>query len=128
MNDRFSEYLLRVCAGVLTVAGVVTVLVGYVQLRDESDVVLQLPYVMSAGIGGLILVGLGAVALIQAQMQTQTRRAAEVAEQLDEWKDAALAEIRTFLEGARIEVEVEVDPPVLSTAVGSTGVPSRTAG
>lgn len=120
MKDRFSEYLLRIGAGVLTVAGVVTVLVGYVQLRDESDVVLQLPYVMSAGIGGLILVGLGALALIQAQMQTQTRRAAEITEQLDEWKDAALAEIRTFLEGARIEVEVEVDPPV--------GVPSRTAG
>ena len=116
MRDLFSEYLLRVCAGVLTLAGIVTVLIGYLQLRDENDVVLQLPYVMSAGIGGMILVGLGAVALIQAQMQTQTRRAAEVSEQLDEWKDAALAEIRTFLEGARIEVEVT--PPV----------PSRTAG
>jgi putative Mn2+ efflux pump MntP len=126
MKDRSSEYFLRICAGILTVAGVITVLVGYVQLRDESDVVLQLPYVMSAGIGGLILVGLGAVALIQAQMQTQTRRAAEVAEQLDEWKDAALAEIRSFLEGARIEVEI--DPPVLSAPVGNRAVPSRTAG
>ena len=125
MNDRLSEYLLRVCAGGLTVAGVVTVLVGYVQLRDESDVVLQLPYVMSAGIGGLILVGLGAVALIQAQMQVQTRRAAEVTEQLDEWKDAALAEIRSFLEGAQIEIEVS--PPVIAGPV-SAGAHSRTAG
>ena len=55
MNDRVSDYLLRFGAGVLTAAGVVTVLVGYVQLRDEADVVLQLPYLMSAGVGGLVL-------------------------------------------------------------------------
>ena len=116
MNDRRNEYLLRVFAGVLTVAGVVTVLVGYLQLRDESDVVLQLPYVMSAGIGGMILVALGALALIQAQMQTQTRRAAELAEQLDEWKDAALVEIRTFLESAQIEVDITSVPTHSSTA------------
>jgi hypothetical protein len=111
MDDRVTEYLLRVAAGVLTAAGVVTVLVGYIQLRDESDVVLQLPYLMSAGIGGLVLVGLGALALIQVQMRIQTRRFAEMTEQLDDWKDAALVEIRTFLEGSEIQVEIQ-DPSV----------------
>ena len=109
MDERATDYLLRVAAGGLTAAGVVLVLAGYIQLRDESDVVLQLPYLMGAGIGGLVLVGLGALALIQAQMRTQARRFAELTEQLDEWKDAALTEIRTFLEGAEIQVEVH-DP------------------
>src|SRR5581483_2548308 len=99
-------YLLRLCAGVLTLAGVITVLVGYAQLRDESDIVLQLPYLMSAGVGGLVLVGLGALALIQCQMRVQTRRFCELTDQLDEWKQAALAEIRSFLEGSEIEVEI----------------------
>lgn len=109
MDERATDYLLRVAAGVLTAAGVVSVLAGYIQLRDESDVVLQLPYLMSAGIGGLVLVGLGALALIQVQMRIQARRFAELTEQLDEWKDAALVEIRTFLEGSEIQVEIQ-DP------------------
>jgi hypothetical protein len=109
MDERATDYLLRVAAGVLTAAGVVVVLAGYLQLRDESDVELQLPYLMSAGIGGLVLVGLGALALIQVQMRIQARRFAEMTEQLDEWKDAALVEIRTFLEGSEIQVEIQ-DP------------------
>ena len=109
MNDRVTEYLLRLAAGLLTAAGVVSVLIGYLQLRDESYVVLQLPYLMSAGVGGLVLVGLGALALIQYQMRVQARRYAEVAGQLDDWKQAALAEIRTFLESTHIEVEIS-DP------------------
>ena len=118
MDDRVADYLLRLAAGVLTAAGVVTVLVGYVQLRDEHEVALQLPFLMSAGIGGLILVGLGAMALIQVQMRIQARRFAEMTDQLDEWKDSALAELRTFLEGS--EVEVEIQGPPVAPAVMAT--------
>ena len=113
MNDRASEYLLRLLAGVLTAAGVVTVLVGYVKLRDESDIVLQLPYLMGAGVGGLVLVGLGALALIQYQLRVQTRRFGEITDQLDEWKEAALGEIRSFLEGSEIEVEIIEPAPTV---------------
>jgi hypothetical protein len=118
MDDRVADYLLRITAGVLTAAGVVTVLIGYVQLRDEHEVALQLPFLMSAGIGGLILVGLGAMALIQVQMRIQARRFAELTDQLDEWKDAALAEIRTFLEGSEVEVEIQ-GPPVAPAVMAS---------
>ena len=109
MDERATDYLLRVAAGVLTAAGVVLVLAGYIQLRDESDVVLQLPYLMGAGVGGLVLVGLGALTLIQVQMRIQARRFTELTALLDEWKDAALVEIRTFLEGSEIKVEIQ-DP------------------
>ena len=122
MNDRVTDYLLRLCAGVLTAAGAVTVLIGYAQLRDESDVVLQLPSLMSAGIGGLVLIGLGALALIQYQMRVQARRFGELTDQLDEWKQAALVEIRTFLEGAEIEVEVTDPPPAVGLAAKAGSV------
>lgn len=122
MNDRVTDYLLRLCAGVLTVAGAVTVVIGYVQLRDESDVVLQLPYLMSAGIGGLVLVGLGALVLIQYQMRIQTRRFGELTEALDDWKQAALVEIRTFLEGSEIEVEIGEPAPAVTLPAKASSV------
>lgn len=40
------------------------------------------------------------------QMRAQARRFAELNDQLDDWKEAALGEIRTFLESAVIDVEV----------------------
>jgi hypothetical protein len=106
MDDRMTDYLLRVAAGLLTVVGVVAVLIGYLGVRDESDVALQVPYLVSGGLGGLALIGLGALALIQYQMRVQARRFTELTDSLDEWKDAALAEVRSFLEGAELEVEV----------------------
>jgi hypothetical protein len=106
MNDRMTDYLLKVAAGVLTAAGVLVVLIGYLGVRNEADVELQIPYLLSGGVGGLTLIGLGALALIQQQMRSQERRFAQLTDQLDEWKEAALLEIRTFLEGAEIEVQV----------------------
>jgi hypothetical protein len=106
MDDRLTDLLWRALAVVLTVGGIVAVLVGYLGVRDHSDIVLQLPYFISGGVGGLALMGLGALALIQYQMRIQARRFAEVTDALDEWKEQALAELRGFLEGAQIDVEV----------------------
>jgi MYXO-CTERM domain-containing protein len=106
MDDRMTDLLLRAAAVLLTIAGLVAVIIGYLGVRNQNDIVLQAPYFISGGVGGLALLGLGALALIQYQMRQQARRFAEVTESLEEWKEAALAEIRGFLEGAQIEVEV----------------------
>lgn len=106
MDDRLIDYLLRAGAVILTVAGLVVVLIGYLGVRDQADIVLQIPYLMSGGLGGLALIGLGALLLIQYQMRLQARRYAEVTDQLEEWKETALAEVRNFLEHAEIEVEI----------------------
>jgi len=106
MDDRLTDLLLRGAAVFLTIAGLIAVIIGYLGVRNQNDIVLQAPYFISGGVGGLALLGLGALALIQYQMRQQARRFAEVTESLDEWKEAALAEIRGFLEGAQIEVEV----------------------
>ncbi|MBV8980650.1 MAG: hypothetical protein JO086_07095 [Acidimicrobiia bacterium] len=106
MDDRLNDFGLKALAAALTIAGLVAVLVGYLGVRDESHIELQLPYVISGGLGGLALMGLGALVLIQYQMRLQARRFAEMTDTLDEWKEQAIAEIRGFLEGAEIDVEV----------------------
>ena len=106
MDDRLTDFTLRAAAALLTVAGLVAVLVGYLGVRDQSHIELQLPYLLSGGLGGLVLMGLGALVLIQYQMRIQARRFAEMTDTLDEWKEQALAELRGFLEGAEIDVEV----------------------
>jgi hypothetical protein len=106
MDDRLTDFSMKALAAALTVAGLVAVLVGYLGVRDESHIELQLPYLMSGGLGGLVLLGLGALVLIQYQMRVQARRFAELTDTLDEWKEQAIAELRGFLEGAEIDVEV----------------------
>ena len=106
MNDRIADLGYRALAAALVVAGLVCVLLGYLGVRRENDIVLQLPYLASGGVGGLALIALGAVVLVLEQMRAQTRRAAAVTESLEEWKEAALAELRAFLETATLELEV----------------------
>jgi hypothetical protein len=106
MDDRLTDFSMKALAAALTVAGLVAVLVGYLGVRDESHIELQLPYLISGGLGGLVLMGLGALVLIQYQMRVQARRFAEMTDTLDEWKEQAIAELRGFLEGAEIDVEV----------------------
>lgn len=106
MNDNVTNLALKVLGGVLVVGGLVAVLVGYLGVRSSDDIVLQLPYFASGGIGGLSLLALGALCLVQQQMREQSRRAAQVTESLEEWKEQALLEVRAFLEGATLELEV----------------------
>lgn len=115
MQRRQTDFLLKLAAGVLTVTGVVVVLIGYLGVRDHDDLVLQLPYVVSGGLGGLGLIGLGALALLQYQSRVHTAAVASLTGELEEWKERALTEIkgelRRFLDSAEIEVEVTTPQP-----------------
>jgi len=110
MDRRRTDFLLKLAAGALTLAGVVVVLVGYLGVRNHDDLVLQLPYVVSGGLGGLGLIGLGALALLQYQSRVHAAVVTSLASELEEWKERALhdikAELRRFLDTAEIEVEV----------------------
>jgi hypothetical protein len=110
MDRRLADFSLKVTAGALTTVGLVAVLVGYLGVRDHSDLVLQLPYLVSGGLGGLALIGLGALALIQYQMRVQAATLAAVTDQLEDWKERAAVELKTelrrFLDSAEIEIEV----------------------
>jgi hypothetical protein len=115
MDPRRTDLLLKLAAGALTAVGVIVVLVGYLGVRDHDDIVLQLPYVVSGGLGGLGLIGLGALALLQYQSRVHTAVVASLTGELEEWKERALNEIkgelRRFLDTAEIEVEVTAPRP-----------------
>ena len=125
MDDKLADYLLKALAGALTLLGLVAVLVGYLGVRDQSNIELQIPYLVSGGLGGLALVGLGALALIQYQMRLQARRFADLTESLDDWKEQALMEVRRFLENTEIEVEVAEPVDGLRAARRTAGRSSR---
>jgi hypothetical protein len=110
MDRRQTDFLLKLAAGALTVAGIVVVLAGYLGVRNHDDLVLQLPYVVSGGLGGLGLIGLGALALLQYQSRVHAAVVTSLSAELEEWKERALhdikAELRRFLDTAEIEVEI----------------------
>jgi multisubunit Na+/H+ antiporter MnhG subunit len=117
MNNRLGELGLKALAAVLVAGGLICVLLGYLGVRRNDDIVLQLPYLASGGVGGLALIALGVVTLVTEQMREQSRRAAAVTEALEEWKESALAELRAFLESATLELEV---PSTNHRAAGDT--------
>lgn len=65
--------------GVLVIIGVLMLALGSRGIADQANVALQLPYVVSAGFGGLALIGfaLGVLA-IQHRRWTEAHRRAEV--------------------------------------------------
>ena len=96
----------RVAACALIVLGALALVLGWLGVSRTGLAAEQNPYLISGGLGGLVLMGLGALVLIQYQMRIQARRFAEMTDTLDEWKEQAIAELRGFLEGAEIDVEV----------------------
>ena len=57
------DHARQLVAGGLVVAALVVLVIGYANIRDEIQVAAQMPYVLTGGIGALILTGLGMVVL-----------------------------------------------------------------
>ena len=52
------DHTRQLIAGALVVAALVVLTIGYGNIRDEIQVAAQMPYVLTGGIGALILTGL----------------------------------------------------------------------
>src|ERR1044072_6490407 len=57
------DYARQLVAAVLVAAALVVLIIGYANIREEIQVAAQMPYVLTGGIGALILTGLGMVVL-----------------------------------------------------------------
>jgi hypothetical protein len=101
----------RVLYGVsaaLVVAGAIAITVGYLGIRNESDVALQLPYVLSGGISGVFLLGMGATVAFATWFVDLTRSQREVVNSMEELREdtAALADrLEELLAGAEVVVD-----------------------
>lgn len=105
--DTKTRYLYRL-AGVLVVVGLVALIAGYVGIRGEADVALQLPYVLSGGIAGIFLLGLGAATAFAAWSVDLTRSQGDVITSVRELREETMAladELRAILANAEVVVE-----------------------
>jgi hypothetical protein len=57
------DHTRQLVAVALLVVAVVILVIGYSNIRDEINVAAQMPYVLTGGVGALILTGLGMVIL-----------------------------------------------------------------
>ena len=100
----------RVGAWVAIVLGAIAVLVGWFGVSDTGYVFEQMPYIVSGGIGGLFLLGLGVALLLSADLR-------------DEWRK--LDAIEEHLAGqARLDAESPVAAPTPETATDEKPAPT----
>ena len=101
----------RVLAGVAGVAGAVLLVVGWVQTSRSLYPGQQLPYIVSAGLGGLFLLGVSATVWLSADLRDEWRKLDRVEE--------TFAEVSTRL--ARLEARGSVDEGVPVAPSGIAG-------
>ena len=68
----------RVLATALFVTGGAALVVGWVGVSRQALTALQVPYIISGGIGGIFLLGLGAVFWLSADLRDEWRKLDEV--------------------------------------------------
>ncbi len=64
----------RAAAILLSVAGVIALVAGYVGVADSAILAEQTRYIVSGGIGGIFLLGLGATLWISADLRDEWRK------------------------------------------------------
>ena len=81
----------RSAAIVLTLAGVICLIAGYAGVADSQLLAEQTRYIVSGGIGGLFLLGLGATLWISADLRDEWRKLDRIEHALAEgvlkWSD-----------------------------------------
>jgi hypothetical protein len=74
----------------LVIAALLAIAIGYANIRDEADVAIQMPYVLTGGIGAVVLAAVG-VGVLRSQ------------------DDKAILDRLADVEGTNLEVKERVD-------------------
>ena len=77
MNDQRTSTAVGL---ILVASGVVVAVLGYLGVSAETEVAFQLPYLASAGIGALMLLGAGSAMLLSGRLTRDTARLDELEE------------------------------------------------
>lgn len=70
----FSRPWLAVLGTALGALGLLLLVISYVEVSHESMVALQLPYVVSGGLGGLFALGTGAAVVLARELRLDNER------------------------------------------------------
>ena len=90
----------RVAAGVLVTLGALVLLLGWLGVSSTEFPAEQIPYVVSGGLAGLLLAGVGATLWLSADLRDEWRK-------LDRLEQALLA--RSEPAGTDDEAQADVD-------------------
>jgi hypothetical protein len=103
----------RVAGGACVIAGVVALVVGWAQVSSAVYPAAQFPYLISCGVGGLFLLGVGATLWLSADLR-------------DEWRhlDSLEERVAARLE-ARLREEAGQPAAAADTVDGPRPVPVR---
>ena len=77
----------RVTAWVLIAAGAVALLIGWLGVSHTAYLAEQVPYLVSAGLFGLFLLGVGATVWLSADLRDEWRKLDEIADALNRRED-----------------------------------------
>ena len=88
---------------VLCAIGFIVLTYGWWKISKESIVALQIPYLVSGGIGGALLLGMGGVLLLTHELRLDNRRLEAVEEALNELRDVLLLEAEKGADDTRAD-------------------------
>jgi hypothetical protein len=77
----------RALAVVLTIAGAVALIIGWFGVSREALAALQIPYIVSGGLGGIFLMGLGAALWLSADLRDEWHKLDRIEDALERGLD-----------------------------------------
>ncbi len=87
MKHRLLKQWDRLGAWILVLVGAIVVGIGWKETAGTSFPAEQLPYLISAGIGGALLVGFGAALLISAELRDEWHKLDRIEQAIREMRD-----------------------------------------
>ena len=110
MERLLRDYTRQLMGGVLCLVALVALLIGYANIRDEIQVAVQMPYVLTGGVGALLLAGLGMVVIRSQDDKTILDRLGELESTNDELRER-VDYLTQLLETALLPDEVSTKAP-----------------
>ena len=98
----------RAGAVIATVLGLIALLLGYLGASDTVYIAEQIPYVVSGGLLGIVLLTIGAVLWISADLRDEWRELATQGEELRAVEATRESELRAYIDaevGRRLAAE-----------------------
>lgn len=105
----------RAVAIALVAAGAVVVVVGWVGVSGEAYPAKQLPFIMSAGVGGIFILGVGALFWLSSDLKDEWTKLDRIEEALVNLADTALVDRESLNRAAATAAPVEVDGRATAT-------------